>query len=531
MSSIPQALNDFDRKMRSKGYVPLEPFFVLREAEIADERTGGKVKLTKARLDKIAGIQNQRIADTGDATPIIIGHTRRHLLEKEQPPIAGYATRYETAKFLNTNTWGLKATPWCKPEDKVLFERFPRRSCELWTDPDLIDPISLLGANTPRLDLGLHQLSRDQALALSLGYSPRTPLTLEMSMADDTDNGGDKGGGSGDSGKPATPGNVSAAQGTQTSDFAQLKSQVDQLMQMMGLLQPLISELQMDGGGGMGGPPGAGAMPPGGGMGGPPGAGAGGPLPGPIQAMGTPPGGGNAMLPQQFGRQDVPMQFQHVGYGQNGEPLFQQVPVQAYPQQPLQFQQPHQSIPTMQQAYNAAQAQQPQQAQSTAQLQARVEALQLQLAQTQLARLGDEVNMVLNDLETKIVIDRKYDYDHLIKLEKPQRDAAIQFMLQTRKQVEPAVPSEALPLQFHAQPPQVQMPQQNAPIQLGTGHDMYMPPDPNLGRPAAGPRSVSTHDALMEIVRNRGKLSSTQALDNALAAARNGGQTNGIPVR
>jgi len=498
-------LDAFDRRLRSNGYEPLKPFFVLKEAKIQDERTGGTVTLDKTRLQKIADIQNERVVTTGDATPIIIGHTRKNLLEKDQPPVTGLATRFEVVKF--GKVWGLQATPWAMPQDKVNFEKFPRRSCELWTDPDLIDPISLLGANTPRLDLGLHQLSRDQQLALSLGYTPRTPLTLEMSaMADDKDNG--------DSDTPATPKNVDAAEGTQTSEFAQMKAQLQQMMQQMSLLQPLLAELQADPS--MGG----GAPPPGAGPGGPPpGAGPGGPPPAPIQAMGTPPGGGNTMIPQQFGQQGGPMQFQHVGYGNNGEPLFRQVPA---PQQPLQFSQPQQALftpPTPMQT-------------PPVNSQSEVEQLRTQVATLQLARMGDEVNMILNDLDTKIVIDRQKDYNDLIKLEKPQRDQAIQFMLATRKPKEAPLPPEALPLQFQAGPPQAQAATANTPIQLsGLGDSMYMPPDPNLGRPAPGtPRTVSTHDALMEIVRNRGKLSNTEAFEQAMNAARNG-SPQGIPVR
>lgn len=503
-------LNAFDHKLRANGYEPLEPFFVLKEARIADERTGGIVTLDKNRLQKVADIQNERIATTGDATPIIIGHTRRGLAEKDQPAVTGLATRFEVVKF--GKVWGLRATPWAKPQDKENFKRYPRRSCEFWTDPDLIDPISLLGANTPRLDLGLHQLSRDQQLVQNLGYIPRVPLTLEMTaMADENENG------NGDSGKPATPKNVDAAQGTETSEFAQMKAQLQQVMQQMSLLQPLLAELQMDpsmGGGGAppGGPPG----------GPPPGGPGGGAPPAPIQAMGTPPGGGNAMIPQQFGRQDGPMQFQHVGYANDGSPLFRQVPAQ--PAAPMQFAHPQQALFTP-----PTPIQQPAGTNS----QAEVEQLRTQVATLQLARMGDEVNMILNDLDTKIVIDRQRDYNDLIKLEKPQRDQAIQFMIATRKTKEAPLPPEALPLQFHAQPPQMQAPvQQNMPIQLaGLGDAMYMPPDPNIGRPAPGtPRTISTHDALMEIVRNRGKMSAPEAFEQAMAAARNG-SPQGIPVR
>lgn len=508
MANYSRELDAFDRELRSKGYEPLDPFFLLREGEIADERTGGKVKLTKARLEKIAETQNQRIIQTGDATPIIVGHTKRHLLEKDQPEITGLATRFEVARFHKTKSWGLRAVPWSKPENKLNFEKYKRRSCELWTDPDLIDPISLLGANTPRLDLGLHQLSRE-TLARSLGYVPRTPLQMEMSdMPEDTDKGPPD-----DSKEPATQDNMDAAAGGQSSQVAQLSAQVQQIMQMMNVLQPLIQELQSQGGGmgDMGGAP-----PPGGGMGGPPGGGMGGPPPGPagpspVQAQGGPPGGMNPMMPQQMGR--GPAQFQMVGYGHDGQPIYQQVAAPPPPvYQPLQFQQPQGGMSPDAQVIA---------------LQQQVENQRVQLASLQLARMGDEVTLILQDLGKKVVVDRVKDHAALVKMNPKERNEAIQFMLATRKQVEPELPPEAVPLQFQAGPAAFQPAgtQQPVPLQFGLNQNdgMYMPPDPTLGRTAPGtPPSRSTHDALMEIVRNRGKLGSMEAFDAAMNGAMNG---------
>src|SRR5262245_39092611 len=149
-------LSHAEDRLRQEGFRQLEPFFVLREGEIKDERTGGIVKLTRGRLQQIAAIQNNRIAETGDFTPIIIGHTKKNKKEVDQPRLTGWASRYEVIPFMETGTWGLRAVPWSRPENVENFSNYPRRSAELWTNPDLIDPISLLGANTPRLDLGLH---------------------------------------------------------------------------------------------------------------------------------------------------------------------------------------------------------------------------------------------------------------------------------------------------------------------------------------------------------------------------------------
>lgn len=459
-------MSEFEAKLLQKGYEKLPPFFVLREGEISDERTGGVVKLTKDRLESIAETQNKRIINTGDATPVIVGHTKRHLLEKDQPEEVGLTTNFRVVKFFKTNTWGLEATPWAKPEDKIHFEKFKRRSAELWTDPDLIDPISLLGANTPRLDLGLHQFSKADNR-----YVFRQPLVLEMDdMADDKDP-ADKPAGD----KPA----ASPANAGQTSDMADLKAKVDQLMQMMSLLQPLIDELQgggagdpsggMGGGAPMGGPPG---MPPGAPMGGPPGMppGGGGPPPQPMQAGAGPAGGPEMQGPQQYG----------MGYPTS------------YPIQMGYQQQNHN----------------PQVAQEVAQLRTMVATLQLQ-------KLESDVDSILDKLESEIVIDRPRDRARLVKLSRDDQEQEVAHMRATRKTKEAPLPGSGLPMDQHY------MPAGPMQMSLGTASDgLTLPGDPNAGK-----QKPSQHDILMEIVRNRGNMNAMQAYEKIMQP-----NPNGTPV-
>lgn len=456
-----------EQRLSTRGYKPLEPFFVLREGQIADERNPGSViRLDRKRLEKIAELQNNRIETTGDATPIIIGHTRRGLAEKDQPPLTGWAVKFELAPFFDTGTYGIQATPWAKDEDKVNFERFPRRSAELWTDPDLIDPISLLGANTPRFDLGPHQLHRQT----SGGYQPRRPIILEMSDMPDEQ----------DIDKPAggNPGG-SSANSSQSSEFQALKATVDKLV---ALLQPLLDEAGGAGappggpGGGpdMGGPPGGG-MPPGGGapdMGGgmPPGGPGGMPPAAPVQAMAgaSPAGGMNAMTPQQFsyGHQQVPAQFAN-GYGYY-EP---QTPNAAYP--------------TARPAANP----------EVVQLQRQVEALQTHIA-------TNETNQLLAEVSRQVVIDPARDFSRLIKLSKQEQQAEVAHWLQTRKPVEVPLPGSGMPMTPDQARAAATTPQ---PIQFARdGGGFVMPGDPSVG--AGGPPQ-SSQDQLFELVRqNNGRV-------------------------
>ena len=485
---------EFEREWGAKGYEPLEPFFVLREGEINDERNGGVVKLDKDRLEKIAEIQNHRIASTGDATPIIIGHTRRGLAEKDQPPVVGLASRWEVVKFYKTGTYGLQATPWAKPGKRVEFERHPRRSAELWTDPDLIDPISILGANTPRLDLGLHQLQRDQGRDT---YQPRRAITLEMAdMHDPADNPAPK--------DPASSPDNSA----NDSGSANISSRLDKIEAMLSMLQPLFDELSQQGGDpAMGAGPGAGAggMPPGpGGPGGPAQMGGDpsmggmppqGPPPGPPQGpaqMSAYGGGMNTMMPQQFG----------YGYSQ--------------PQQPMQL------------GYQPQYSGHPQQSQPVqlSREQREIQEMRTQLAQLQLQKIESEVGGELRELSRQIVVDlnpQGRDFQTLVKLSKADRDIEVAHWKATRKATEQALPGEAVPMQFQLEIPQMgASPAAAGPTQLSMQHagPFVMPGDPRSSAP------TSAHDELLEVIRNKGKLSP----EEAFAAWRSKTATDGTKV-
>src|SRR5207245_1881416 len=134
-------------------------FAILDECEFFDKRTGQQVHMTPDRLARMADLQNQRVTGRNDATPIILGHTEDNVPESEQPPIVGLASRFRLGRLPDGKS-AVFARPWAAPGQVDTFRKNPRRSVELWLDPDAIDPIALLGATTPRRDLGLHLFAR-----------------------------------------------------------------------------------------------------------------------------------------------------------------------------------------------------------------------------------------------------------------------------------------------------------------------------------------------------------------------------------
>src|SRR5579859_5194319 len=101
-------------------------------------------------LGRIAANNNRRVKETGDWTPIVIGHTKDNAPENEQPEIVGYASNFTVKPLFRTGRYAIHAV--CRffknKLDKV--KNFPRRSVELWVTREEVDPISLLGATSPQ---------------------------------------------------------------------------------------------------------------------------------------------------------------------------------------------------------------------------------------------------------------------------------------------------------------------------------------------------------------------------------------------
>jgi len=152
--------------------------------------------LSPKKLAEIAERCNQRIKETGDYCPAAIGHTKdKTVPAKFQPELAGYIKDFRVEDLVNpesgekTGRKAIYATPFAKPENISKFLENPRRSVELFYDDNSIDPLALLGAETPARDLGVHVFSaiqgehREEPYRYSIDYTPKQPIA-ETKMAD-----------------------------------------------------------------------------------------------------------------------------------------------------------------------------------------------------------------------------------------------------------------------------------------------------------------------------------------------------------
>lgn len=127
-----------------------------------DEHVGEDgVYYDEALLRQIAQNQNDRIADTGDYVPVVQWHTKEDGAPDEDPPLVGYAGPFFVAPYGHT-----KPRPciyarkiYVYKDKERIYRRRPRRSVEMWPEKDpkdrFFDPIALLGAETPKRDLGM----------------------------------------------------------------------------------------------------------------------------------------------------------------------------------------------------------------------------------------------------------------------------------------------------------------------------------------------------------------------------------------
>lgn len=145
---------------------------------------GKMVDLNEARLKQIAVNMNRRIKDTGDESPIVIGHTKDGLPEKYQPEVIGFARDWVVGPFFKTGRKALFSR-WRVFKDRLdKLTEYPRRSVELWLGKWEVDPISVLGATTPDRDLGLIRLSRDnqQHVTSVFGESAMDPQQIAQTV-------------------------------------------------------------------------------------------------------------------------------------------------------------------------------------------------------------------------------------------------------------------------------------------------------------------------------------------------------------
>ena len=160
---VDQEVIHFSDGPARKDYLIVKDVPVLDEHMMTGDHENPEEWIGPDRLKEIAANNNNRVNGTGDATPIIIGHTKDGLDERKQPPVVGYATNFVVHRLLNTQKDAIHADFHILKDKIEEVKNYPRRSVELWPKRWEIDPIALLGATTPERDLGLLQLSRYKA--------------------------------------------------------------------------------------------------------------------------------------------------------------------------------------------------------------------------------------------------------------------------------------------------------------------------------------------------------------------------------
>lgn len=148
-----------------------DEFFIVRDVPVFAEhqtqaKNGRQLSFGYNELKAVCDRCNQRIADTGDYAAITIGHTPDPALiatgRAQSPRIVGFAGPFKMG-LLGDNAqnrrYAILADFRIFKDDWELVRRHPRRSPELWLEESydrmFLDPIALLGAEAPRLDMGL----------------------------------------------------------------------------------------------------------------------------------------------------------------------------------------------------------------------------------------------------------------------------------------------------------------------------------------------------------------------------------------
>lgn len=145
---------------------------ILDEHVVRDDDGEPLYNINAQKLHYIANRNNQRVKQTGDLCPVVIGHTDDDAKEEDQPEVVGYAWNYRVKPLGRTGRKAITATFKLHRKHLDKIRKYPRRSVELWFTDWKIDPIALLGATTPERDLGLLQLSKGGRRSYKRVFSP-----------------------------------------------------------------------------------------------------------------------------------------------------------------------------------------------------------------------------------------------------------------------------------------------------------------------------------------------------------------------
>lgn len=126
--------------------------------------SGRDLQFGRKELAAVCSNCNRRIRETGDYAGIVVGHTPDPDTASAAPPmpLVGLAGPFRVGLIRQTGgraKWAILADFHVQRNRADVIRQYPRRSAELWVEDDYgsmyLDPIALLGAETPRLDMGL----------------------------------------------------------------------------------------------------------------------------------------------------------------------------------------------------------------------------------------------------------------------------------------------------------------------------------------------------------------------------------------
>lgn len=170
---------DPEKIINSDDYVVFEnvPVFVEHQRTL---KNGRVLDFGKDELQAVADRSNRRIDETSDFCPVVIGHTSSDD-PNVNPPKIGWAGPFRLGWLTpSKDKYAILADFRIEKEKVPLLKEYPRRSAEIWAEEryeDMyLDPISLLGADTPWSDMGV-LYAKDGAGVEKVYYSiaPQAP--------------------------------------------------------------------------------------------------------------------------------------------------------------------------------------------------------------------------------------------------------------------------------------------------------------------------------------------------------------------
>lgn len=156
--------------VRTSGDFPEDRFVTVENVPVFAEhettaRDGRQIKFGYDELKAVCDRCNRRIAESGDYAAITIGHTpspeekASGALDPEFIGMAGPFRMGVVGREGARQRYAILADLHFYRDDYEKIKKYPRRSPELWLEDRyedmFLDPIALLGAECPRLDLGL----------------------------------------------------------------------------------------------------------------------------------------------------------------------------------------------------------------------------------------------------------------------------------------------------------------------------------------------------------------------------------------